>query len=246
MWHRRGTSVEVPQILDYLDIVRKRLQDLEKEDGPHGLNQQAVYETLRAAMGDLRAGREVLEALTWWLQLQSAHAGLDQAAEALHVAMGDAAAGEFEWLAPGWGAAVCFLLTDAEELTEEGEALNYVHPADVLALDEGAEEAPTTAVGNMQQCIQQLLRDVRAMLLMLGGHKERDLLRDLEEDLTRPVTVDSQTTDDGEPRPQSLFEPAPQDGGQWRPQLGMDQWPGSIPSSATDRGTHRALTVGTD
>ena len=62
------------------------------------------------------------------------------------MAMGEAAAGEFE-LAPGWSATVCFLLTDAEELIEEGEGLNYVHPADVLALNEGAEEEPTPTVG---------------------------------------------------------------------------------------------------
>ena len=35
--------------LEHLDIVRKRLQDLEKEDGPEGINQHAVFGTLRAA-----------------------------------------------------------------------------------------------------------------------------------------------------------------------------------------------------
>ena len=54
---------------------------------------------------------------------------------------------------------------------------------------------------------------------------------ELDNELLRPVTVDSQTTEEGEPHLEGpLFGPAPPR----QPPLGMEQWPGSIPS--TDAG----------
>ena len=77
----RQAAADEEKCLDYhLDTVRKRLQDLEREDleredGPEGLNQQAVDETLRAGLGKTSEQAERV-------QLQTAHAGLDQAEEA--------------------------------------------------------------------------------------------------------------------------------------------------------------------
>ena len=36
--------------------------------------------------------------------------------------------GEFDWMAPGWGPAVRYLIGDAEDLVEEEEGLKLVHP----------------------------------------------------------------------------------------------------------------------
>ena len=82
-------------------------------------------------MRDLRAARAVLEQLTrdqGGQQLLSAHGGLDQAEAAVEHACGEAHNGEFDWMAPGWGAAVCYLMGDAEDLVEEEEGLKLVHP----------------------------------------------------------------------------------------------------------------------
>ena len=53
--------------------------------------------------------------------------------------------------------------------------LNYVHPADVLALNEGAEEEPAETTRTLtRQCMQKLLRDVGGMIKRLGaGPAER-------------------------------------------------------------------------
>ena len=164
-----GGQTKRRKYLNYFHITRLRLQDLEDEDGTEGVNQHAVIERLRATVRDLRAARAVLEQLTrdqGGQQLLSAHGGLDQAEAAVEHACGEAHNGEFDWMAPGWGAAVCYLIGDAEDLVEEEEGLNLVHPADVLAMAEGAEGATSRPGGTWQQQCQRLLRDVRAVAVM--------------------------------------------------------------------------------
>ena len=232
-----GAKTKRRKYLNYFHITRLRLQDLEDEDGTEGVNQHAVIERLRATVRDLRAARAVLEQLTrdqGGQQLLSAHGGLDQAEAAVEHACGEAHNGEFDWMAPGWGAAVCYLIGDAEDLVEEEEGLNLVHPADVLAMAEGAEGATSRPGGTWQQQCQRLLRDVRAVAVMhmQGEPAVMDmLLWSWTTSCYAPSRWTHKTTEEGEPHLEGpLFGPAPPR----QPPLGMEQWPGSIPS--TDAG----------
>ena len=203
---QEGGQTKRRKYLNYFHTVRLRLQDLEEEDGEDGVNQHAVIERLRATIGDIRAARDVLETLTreqGGQQLLSAHGGLDQAEAAVEHAHGEAHNGDFDWLAPGWGAAVCCLLGDAEDLVEEEEALNLVHPADVLAMADGAEDATLPTGGNLAATVPKAA-----------------LLTNLEEELFRPITVDSQATEEGE---QSLEGPLFGPALPWVPPLGTEQ-----------------------
>ena len=48
---------------------------------------------------------------------------------------------DFAWLVPSWGQTVALLLFDAEELLDKTNQPNYVCPADLTALEEGAENS---------------------------------------------------------------------------------------------------------
>ena len=156
--------------------------------------------------------------------------------------IGEAHNGDFDWLAPGWGAAVCYLLGDAEDLVEEEEALNLVHPADVLAMADGAEDATLPTGGNLAQQCQRLLRDIRAvaMMYMPGDHAVTNLLTNLEEELFRPITVDSQATEEGSRASKGPFLA--------RHFRGCHRWGRSNPElrrrRRKPRGTHGAVAVG--
>ena len=81
-------------------------------------------------------------------QIQHEQHGLEQARAAIEVAMGNTVQGDLDWMTPGWADAVALATQDAEELLEEAGQLDYVHPADVVALQDGAEEAPAEPEGD--------------------------------------------------------------------------------------------------
>ena len=98
--------------------------------------------------------------------------------------------GDLDWLAVGWGQVVELLLEDATEVMEEEMQLNQTHPADVVALSEGATEASPSRSGTVTQQMQAVLRDL-APSAPQGGQSLRMLLAKLAETVP-PVAVDEE------------------------------------------------------
>ncbi|CAE7652284.1 Agbl5 [Symbiodinium sp. CCMP2456] len=96
----------------------------------------------------------------WGHQVQQGMEGIHQAQRAVRNAMGATAMGDIDWVVSGWGDAVAVLLEDVETLLEEEGQLDFVHPSDVAALDEGAAELPPTRGGQPGEQLAGLIRDI--------------------------------------------------------------------------------------
>ena len=167
-----GTIAEGPvkkrRIMSSLSVARMRLQDLTEEDDMDGLNQHQIRQDLEQAAYDLAVWDKLLQYATlnqWGHQVQQGFQGLAQAQfqglaqaqAAVQTALAATVEGDLDWHVPGWGQAVVMLLEDAEAVLEEEGQLDFVHPADVAALSEGAEEAPPLRQGDLLQQIDKLL-----------------------------------------------------------------------------------------
>ena len=108
-----------------------------------------------------------------------------------------------------WG----FLLQEGEELREEESQLDYVHPADVVALSEGAQ-------GDATAMIDLLLRNAQLVMhfVPIGGEQFRQLMAAIvvwrQRNSGGSIFVDTQTTDKGEQE-----QPPPLDSEKWVPPL---------------------------
>ena len=231
------------RILNYLYIARIRLQDLCDDEGVDGYNQHQLYEDLKTALEDLHRGQIQFEQAVGGQgghQVEQGGHGLQQVISAVETAMTDTTNGDLDWLAEGWGQVVGLLLQDAEDLLEEESILDYVHPADVVALEEGAHEPPTPPTGSPGEQVDLLLRNARAVMHFVpaGGEQMRQLLAAVlvwrQQAGGTSIEVDTQTTDAGEqPGPPAEQPPA----GPWIPPLNADQWTGSLPSSTLQSST---------
>ena len=231
-----GGPTKKRRIMNSLTVARLRLQDLTEEDDMDGLNQHQIRRDLEQAAYDLTVGDKLLQYATrnqWGYQLQQGCQGLAQAQAAVQTALAATVEGDLDWHVSGWGQAVVFLLEDAEQLLEEEGQLDFVHPADVAALSEGAQEAPPQPLGDWGQQLDMLLRNIRGVMQFVAeGHEEvRQLMAAIQvwRAAERPediVEVDTQTTDGQEGQAQPAA-PTP-----WCPALDADQWSGSVPTSA--------------
>ena len=141
------------RILNMIAIARMRLQDLANDDGMDGLNQHQIREDLAEALRDLDRGAYTFYKLTAKL---GAH-GLEQARSAVRTALESTIQGDLDWVAPSWGEVIgC-----------------YVHPADVVALEEAAEEAPAQPSGGTDEHLDLLTRNLGAVAHFLGEGREQ-------------------------------------------------------------------------
>ena len=231
-----GGPAKKRRIMNSLTVARLRLQDLTEEDDMDGLNQHQIRSDLEQAYYDLTVGDKLLQYATrnqWGYQLQQGCQGLAQAQAAVQTALTATVEGDLDWHVPGWGQAVVFLLEDAEQLLEEEGQLDFVHPADVAALSEGAQEAPPQPLGDWGQQLDMLLRNIRGVMQFVpeGQEEVRQLMASIQvwRAAERPediVEVDTQTTDGqgGQAQPEAPTS--------WCPTLDAEQWSGSVPSSA--------------
>ena len=170
--------------------------------------------------------------------LQGSH-GLEQAITAVQTAMAATTEGDLDWVSESWSQVVDTLVQEAEELLDEEGLLDYVHPADVVALEEGGQEAPPPLQGGPQDQVDTLLRNVKAVMnfVPVGGAQVRQLLAAIlvwkQQHGEGSIAVDTQTTEAGEEGQPQVPDEAPTGG--WIPPLDADQWPGSIPSSDVQR-----------
>ena len=166
--------------------------------------------------------------------------GLQQVISAVETAMTDTTNGDLDWLAEGWGQVVGLLLQDAEDLLEEESILDYVHPADAVAMEEGAQETPAPPTGSPDEQVDLLLRNARAVMHFVpaGGEQMRQLLTAVlvwrQQRGGASIEVDTQTTDAGEHTTQPVAQP---EVGPWIPPLNAEQWTGSLPSSTMQSST---------
>ncbi|CAE7205386.1 unnamed protein product, partial [Symbiodinium sp. KB8] len=184
------------RVLNTLELARMRLEYLCDEDGENGLCQHAVWDDLKDALKDLRQGQEVFQYITrqqWGDQ----------------VAQGATRTGSQKNGDRCWG----FLLQEGEELREEESQLDYVHPADVVALSEGAQ-------GDATAMIDLLLRNAQLVMhfVPIGGEQFRQLMAAIvvwrQRNSGGSIFVDTQTTDKGEQE-----QPPPLDSEKWVPPL---------------------------
>ena len=200
------------RILNMLYVARVRLQDVCDDEGLDGDNQHQIRADLETALRDIDGGAIMFEQMTarqWGDQVQQGHYGIAQARKAVQAALESTIQGDLDWVTPGWGEAIGLILQDAEELMDEEGRLDWAHPADVLALDEGAAEAPPVPQGDVQSQIDTLLRNVGAVAHFL--RKGRDELRRFLAAVIvwrqanhgmGGIHVDTQTTEEGgEPGP---------------------------------------------
>ena len=200
------------RILNMLYVARVRLQDVCDDEGLGGDNQHQTRADLETALRDIDEGAVMFEQMTarqWGDQVQQGQHGIAQARRAVQAALESTIHGDLDWVTPGWGEAIGLILRDAEELMDEEGRLDWAHPADVLALDEGAEEAPPVPQGDTSAQIDTLLRNVGAVAHFL--RKGRDELRRFLAAVIvwrqanhglGGIQVDTQTTEEGgEQRP---------------------------------------------
>ena len=227
------------RILNMIYVARSRLELICEDDGAGGYNQHQIWEDLKTALGDLRRGQEQFQQATQgqggYQAMQGSH-GLDQAIAAVQAAAGATVEGDLDWLSESWSQVITVLVQDAEDLLEEEGILDYVHPADVVALDEGGQEAQPPPVGGPEEQIDLLLRNARAVMHFVpaGGEQMRQLLAAIlvwrQQTRGESIAVDTQTTDAGGDGSQPTAELRPDDA--WVPPVGTEQWTGSIPSSS--------------
>ena len=129
---------------------------------------------------------------------------------------------------PDVGTLPGFLVQEAEELLDEEALLDYVHPADVVALDEGATEEPLQSGGSPQAMVELLLRNARAVMHFVphGGEQFRQLLAAItvwqQRESGESIAVDTQTTEEGNGG-------EPPAAAQWVPPLDAEQCPSICP-----------------
>ena len=237
-----GGPFKKRRIMNSISVARMRLQDMTEGDDMDGLNQHQIRSDLEQAAYDLAVGEKLVQHATlnqWGFQVQQGLQGIAQAQTAVQTALTATIQGDLDWHVPGWGQAVVFLMEDAEQLLEEEGQLDFVHPADVTALSEGAQESPPQALGDWGQQLDILIRNIQGVMNFVteGQTEVRQLLAAIQvwRAAERPdelVEVNTQTTDEagGEALPPDRGQP-------WRPPLDLDQWPGSIPSSANEGDT---------
>ena len=129
------------RMINMVTVARMRLSDISEEDGMDGLNQHQIREDLGTAMF------QRITETQWGDQVQQGHHGLAQARKAIATALENTIQGDMDWITPGWGNAMRMVLEDAEELIDEEGLLDLAHPSGVVALHEGAEEAPPLPQG---------------------------------------------------------------------------------------------------
>ena len=158
--------------------------------------------------------------------------GLAQAIAAVETAMAATVQGDLDWLSESWCQVLRLLIQEGEELLEEESKLDYVHPADVVALNEGAQEQPASPPGDHAATVDRLLRNALAVMHFVprGGEELRQLQEAIRTWRQRhaggSIFVDTQTTDGGEMAPQQAPNVE-----KWVPPLDAAQWTGSLPSS---------------
>ena len=124
-------------ILNMLYIARVRLQTVCEDDGVDGFNQRAIRRDLETALGDLKLGQIAFREVTkkqWGDQVAQGEHGIQQAIGAVEAVLEDTINGDLDWLTESWGQMLGFLVQEAEDLLDEEALLDYVHPADVVAL----------------------------------------------------------------------------------------------------------------
>ena len=225
--------------INILYVARRRLQLICEDEGMDGYNQHQIWEDLKAALGELRQGQTQFQLATrgqgGHQVLQGGH-GLEQAITAVQTAMTATTEGDLDWATESWSQVLDSLVQEAEDLLEEESQLDFVHPADVVALDEGGQEAPPIPQGEPMAQTDLLLRNIRAVMNFVpaGGAQVTQLLAAIlvwkQQHGGESIAVDTQTTDAGGDDSQKI-PPAPQTG-PWIPPLTVDQWPGSVPTSA--------------
>ncbi|CAE7902661.1 unnamed protein product, partial [Symbiodinium microadriaticum] len=200
------------RILNMLYVAKVRLQDVCDDEGLDGDNQHQIRADLETALRDIDSGAIMFEQMTarqWGDQVQQGHHGIVQARKAVQAALESTIHGDLDWVTPGWGEAIGLVLQDAEELMDEEGRLDWAHPADVLAMEEGANEAPPVPHGDVSSQIDTLLRNVGAVAHFLRKGRE-ELRRFLAAVIVwrqanhglGGIQVDTQTTEEGgEQRP---------------------------------------------
>ena len=96
------------------------------------------------------------------------------------------------------------LLEDAEQAVDEAEEANYVHCSDVLALQQGGEEAPQRPQDD-QALLEAILGDIRNSLGFLTAGQHAQVLNVLAmvamwQTQQGAHVVDTQTTEEGDTR----------------------------------------------
>ena len=209
-----------------------RLEYLCDEDGENGLCQHAVWQDLKEALQDLQRGQEVLQHVTrnqGGDQVAQGGHGVAQAITAIETAIAATVQGDLDWLTESWSQVLGLLIQEGEELLEEESQLDYVHPADVVALSEGAEEQPASPPGDQTTTVDRLLRNAVAVMHFVprGGEQLHQLQTAINAWRQRheggSIFVDTQTTDGGDLEP-----PRPPDASKWVPPLDAAQWTGSL------------------
>ena len=215
-------------ILNMLYIARVRLQTVCEDDGVDGFNQHAIRRDLETALGDLKLGQIAFREVTkkqWGDQVAQGEHGIQQAIGAVEAVLEDTINGDLDWLTES------VLVQEAEDLLDEEALLDYVHPANVAALEEGANEAPVQPEGSPQEMVE-LVRSARAVMHFVpqGGEQFRQVVAAVtvwqQQASGSSIAVDTQTTEEG-----TEGDPEPAD--RWVPPLNAEQWTGRIPSSGT-------------
>ncbi|CAE7440251.1 unnamed protein product [Symbiodinium microadriaticum] len=224
--------------INILYVARRRLQLICEDEGMDGYNQHQTWEDLKTALGELRQGQAQFQLATrgqgGHQVLQGGH-GLEQAIAAVETAMSATTEGDLDWATESWSQALDTLVQEAEDLLEEESQLDFVHPADVVALAEGGQEAPPLPQGEPLERTDLLLRNIKAVMHFVpaGGAQVTQLLAAIlvwrQQQGGESIAVDTQTTDAGGDDSQAA-PPAAQTG-TWIPSLTTEQWPSSVPSS---------------
>ena len=165
------------RIMNSISVARMRLQDLTEEDDIDGLNAHQIRHDLEQATYDLTVGEKLVQHATtnqWGFQVQQSLQGLAQARAAIQTAIAATIQGDLDWHVPGWGQAVVLLMEDAEQLLEEEGQLDFVHPADVAALSEGAQESPPVPMGSWGQQLDELLRNIGGVMVFVTEGPKSD------------------------------------------------------------------------
>ena len=215
---------------------RLRLLEVWQEgDDENGLNQHQIFEDLQSVLRLLREGSDQFHSVTQGQGgnlLRNGAGGLQQATMAVQHAQAATVEGDLDWCSGSWGAVVAMLLEEAEQAVDDNEETNLVHCADVLALQQGGEEAPQRPEDS-QAKLEAILGDIRNSLGFLTARQHAQVLNILammamwQTQQQGAHVVDTQTTEEGG----ELGANAGDSRSSWQPAPGAEQWPGSIPSS---------------
>ena len=126
-------------------------------------------------------------------------------------------------------------MQDTENLLDEFETLNFAHPAEVVALQEGAAEAPQQRGGTAAERLRQVLRDLARIMpfLPMEGQAVRTMKGMVTAAMDNPIAVDTQTTEAGASPPHQLSTESQAATVPWVPPL---QWSGNVPEESDGGG----------